>query len=102
MILGRGLLTALGLDLRFSENVIIGREKPYEGWSAPMVDISNNKFKYITDKNNKPEESFVNLYVNKCFESNNAKSPTRRMRKLLDAKYEKADLNKFIEEHNRW
>ena len=61
-----------------------------------MVDISNNKFKYITDKNNKPEESFVNLYVNKCFESNNAKSPTRRMRKLLDAKYEKADFNEVM------
>ena len=31
IILGRDLLTALGLDLKFFENVIIEREGPYEG-----------------------------------------------------------------------
>ena len=31
MILGRGLLTAPGLDLEFSKNVIIGGEGLYEG-----------------------------------------------------------------------
>ena len=31
MILGRDLLTALGLDLKFSENVIIDGEVTYEG-----------------------------------------------------------------------
>ena len=31
MILGRDLLTALVLDIKFSENVIIGGEGPYEG-----------------------------------------------------------------------
>ena len=31
MILGRYLLTALGLDLKFSENTIIVGEGPYEG-----------------------------------------------------------------------
>ena len=36
MILGRYLLTVLGLYLRFSENVIIGGEGPYEGCSAQM------------------------------------------------------------------
>ena len=60
IILGRYLLTALGLDIKFSENVIIGGEGPYEGCSEPMVDVSNYAFKYITDKTVKPEESFVN------------------------------------------
>ena len=41
MVLGREPLTALGLDLKFSDNFIIGREGPYEGCSAPMVDVSN-------------------------------------------------------------
>ena len=41
MILGRYLLTELGLDLKFSENVGIGGKGPYEGFSASMVDVSN-------------------------------------------------------------
>ena len=41
MILGRDLLTALGLDLKFSENIFIGGNGPYEGCSVPMVDLSN-------------------------------------------------------------
>ena len=41
MILGRDLLTSLGIDLNFTHNVIIGREGPYEGYSEPMVDIIN-------------------------------------------------------------
>ena len=63
MILGRYLPTALGLDLKFSENVIIGGEGPYKGYSTPMVDVSNYDFKSITDKTDKLEESFINSYV---------------------------------------
>ena len=31
MILGRDILTALGLDIKLSDNIIIGREVPYDG-----------------------------------------------------------------------
>ena len=55
MILGRDLLTTLGLDLKFSENVIIGGEGPYKWFSSNVVDISNYDFKSITDKTVKPE-----------------------------------------------
>ena len=96
IILGRDLLTTLGLDLKFSENVIIGGEGPYEGCSAPMVDVKKYNFKSITDKTVKPEESFLNLYVNECFESDNTISSTRIMRRILYAKYEKADLNEVM------
>ena len=48
MILGRDLLTALGLDLKFSESLIIGNEGPYEGFSSPMADLSNYDFKSLT------------------------------------------------------
>ena len=42
MILVKDPFTALGLDLKFSENFIHGKEGPYEGCSAPMVDVDNN------------------------------------------------------------
>ena len=38
MILGRDQLTALVMDLKFSDNIIIGGDGPYKGCSAPMVD----------------------------------------------------------------
>ena len=50
LIIVRYLLTALGLDLKFSENIVIVSEGPCEGLLAPMVDISNYDFKYLTYK----------------------------------------------------
>ena len=45
MILGRDLLTNLGLDLKFSENIILGGDGPFKGCSTPMVDASTYYFK---------------------------------------------------------
>ena len=87
MILVRDLLTELGLDIKFSDNTIIGGEVLYEGYLSTMVDISNYDFKYITDKIVKPEESFINLYVDECLEYDSTISSTRRMRIILDVKY---------------
>ena len=98
MILGRDLLTALGLDIMFSEIIINDGEVPYKGFSAPMVDVNNYDFNILTGKTVKPEESFINLYVSECFESESEISATLRMRRILDAKYEKADLNKVMTE----
>ena len=50
MILGRDLLTTLGLDLKFYENVIHSGEVPYNGCSAPMVDVNNDHFNILTSK----------------------------------------------------
>ena len=36
------------------------------------------------------------MYVSECFESESAISATRRIRRILDAKYEKVDLNKVM------
>ena len=44
MILGRDLLTALGLDLKFSENLIVGGEGPREGCLSTMDELSNYDF----------------------------------------------------------
>ena len=48
MILGRDLLTSLGMDLRFSENTIVDGEGPYAGCLVPMVDLSNYYFESLT------------------------------------------------------
>ena len=45
-----------------------------------------------------PEESLLNLYADECFESENTIRQTRQMRRILDAKYEKADPNKVMTE----
>ena len=93
-ILGRDLLTALGLYLKFLEKFIIGGDRPYEGWLATMVDVSNCDFTYLTDKTVKSEESFINSYFNECLESDITISSMRRICGILDAKYKKEDLNK--------
>ena len=51
MILGRDLLTALVLDLKFDENFINGGEGPYKGCSTPMVDVNNYNFGILTEEN---------------------------------------------------
>ena len=56
MILGRDLLNSLVLDIKFSENVIIGSDRPYEEFFSPMVDSINYHLTYITDKIVKLEE----------------------------------------------
>ena len=98
MILGRDLLTALGMDPEFSEKIIVGSEGPYEGCQAPMVDLSNYDFKYLTENIVKPEEYFINSYVDKCLKSESTIISTPIMRIILDAKYENYDLNKFMTE----
>ena len=98
IILGRDLITALVLDLKFYDNVMIGRHGPYEGCLSLMVGVNNYNFKYITDKTIKPKESFVNLFVHECLKPNSAKTSTRRMHRILDTKYEKSDLNNVMTE----
>ena len=96
MILGRDLMNVLGMGRNCSENVIHGGEGPYKGCSAPMVDVNNYGFNILMSKTVKPKEYFINAYVSECFEYESAISATLRIRRISDAKYEKADLNKFM------
>ena len=50
MIIGRDLLTALGLELKFYDPVIVGSKSPYEGCLSPMVDMINYDYAHLTDK----------------------------------------------------
>ena len=67
-----------------------------------MVDLSNYGFKSLAYKTVKLEEYFVNSYFDEYFEYVNATSSTCSMCRILDAKYEKADLNEVItKQHQR-
>ena len=96
MILGRGLLTSLGMDLKFSDNFIIGSNIQYEGLSAPMVDVSNYKFILLIDKTVNQEESFIISHINYCPKYQSTISSTRKMRRIQYAKFKKEDLNMII------
>ena len=89
MIIVRDILSELVPDLKFSDNIISVREGTHEGCSTPMVDVSNYDFNIITDKAVKLEEYFINLYVNECLEYESVISATRRMYRIIDAKYKK-------------
>ena len=79
IILGRDILTALGLDLKSPKHVIIGGDGPYEGCLEPIADITDYGFKPSTDKSIMTEESFIIIYVNECFKSEITVSSTCRM-----------------------
>ena len=98
MILGRYLLTALLLGLKFSENIILRGDGPCKGFSATMVDVITYDFKTLTVNKVKPEESFINVCVDKCLESKVTITSARRIRRILDVKYKNADLNKVMGE----
>ena len=46
-ILGRDMLTKLGLNLKFSEHVIKADDGPFKGSTAPMVDLGAYIFKIL-------------------------------------------------------
>ena len=94
MTVDRDLLTALGLDLKCSKNVILGGEGLYKGCSVPIVDVGNYDFNIIMSKIVKLGESFINTYANKCLEYGDSISATFIMHRILDSKYVKADLKR--------
>ena len=55
MILGRYLLTQLGLILKFSDHIIESDDGPFEGSTAPMVDLSTYEFKDLNTGEITPE-----------------------------------------------
>ena len=96
MILSRDLLTALGLGLNFSKQIIIESAGLYEGWSAPMIDVINYGFKPLTENILKPEEPFINAYFGKWLKSEGTMSSTFIMGRILYTKYKEYELNKVM------
>ena len=62
-----------------------------------MVDLGTYISKDLNTGKVTPEEYFTNDYVEEVYESEHVGTATKRLRLILDAKYEKADLHKVME-----
>ena len=62
-ILGRDILTALGLNLKFSYHAIESDDEIFIGSTASMVEMGVYEFKYLNKGKITPAESFMNSYV---------------------------------------
>ena len=63
MILGKYLITELGLNLKFSEHVIESGDGPFNGSTNSMVDLGTYIFKYLNTDKITPKEFFTDAYV---------------------------------------
>ena len=54
MVLGRDILTALGLNLKFSDHVIKVNGGPFKGSTIPMFDLGTYEFKDLNTGNITP------------------------------------------------
>ena len=69
MILGKYLLTELGLNLKLSEHVIEAYGGPFKESTTPMVDLGTYIFKVLNIEKNTPAESFTDAYVEEVYDS---------------------------------
>ena len=97
IILGWYILTELGLNLKFFDHIIEADDGPFKGSTTPMVDLGTYEFKILNTGEITPEESFTNAYVEEVYWLENVRTATKRLRVILDAKYEKADLHEVME-----
>ena len=96
IILRRYLLTELVLNLKFSEHVIEADDGTFEGSTTPMVDFVTYIFKYLNTEGITGKEYFNNAYVEGLYQSEHVFTDIKLLRVILDEKYEKADLHKFM------
>ena len=97
MILGRDLLTELVLNLKFYDRVIESDDRSFKGYTTPMVYLGMYEFKILNTGEITPEESFTNAYVDEVYDLEHVCTSTKLLRVILDAKYDKEDLRKFME-----
>ena len=69
MILGRNILTNLGLNIKCSYPIIEAYYGPFKGSTAPMVDLVMYEFKYLNTGKFSPEKFFMNAYTKEIHES---------------------------------
>ena len=62
-----------------------------------MVDLGVYVFKDLNTRRIKTANVFTNSYVEEVYDSEDVRTSTRRLRIILDAKYEKVDVNKVVE-----
>ena len=90
--MGRELPTYLGLDFKFTKNIIVGDYGPFEGFMAHLVDLVKHNFKFIYIDAITPEKYFMGVHVEEVRESENFRTYTKLIHTILDNIQEKADL----------
>ena len=96
MILVRDILLALGLTFSLSDHVIVSDNVTFKWSTSPTVDLGAHEFNYLNTGKIKSEEVFMNAYAEEIHKSEQVRTSTRRLRAILDDKYEKSDLNKVM------
>ena len=94
--LGIHLLTALRVNLNFSEYVINVNDGPLKGSSAPIVDQGAYEFKDLNIGKITPEWLFTNAYTNEIYKSEQVCTSTKILRTTLNAKNKKSDSSKAM------
>ena len=97
IILGRYLLTELGLNQKLSEHVIKVDDGTLNRFTTPMVDLGTYTFKILNTLEITPDESFTNYYAKEVYDSKHEHTATKELRLILYAKYEKTDLHKVMD-----
>ena len=100
VILVQDLFIELVLNLKFPEHIIKADDGTFKGSTTPMVDLGTYIFKILNTGEITPEESFTNSYVEEVYGSEHVRSATKQLCVILDAKYKKSDLHKFMETHD--
>ena len=85
------------MNLKFSEHVIEADDGPFNRSTTPMVDFGTYIFKDLNTGKITPEETFTNSYIDEVYGSEHVHTAKKRLRLILDAKYEKEDLRKVME-----
>ena len=96
IILGRCLLTQLGLNLRLSYHVIKSYDRTLKGTTGSMVDLGMYECKYLNIGKITPDESFKNYYLEEIHRLEQVRTYTKWLRVIFDAEHETEDLNKVI------
>ena len=96
MILGRYILTELGLNQNKIKHVIEASDGSFIGSTAPMVDLGAYLFKYLNTGKLNLKICFTGAYFKELYESEHVRTDTKILQVILDAKYEKANLHKVM------
>ena len=61
-----------------------------------MLNLGTYGFKYLETGKITPKELFMNAFAGEVYESEDIRTSTKQLRVILDAKYEKEDLNNIM------
>ena len=97
MILGRNLLTELGLNLKLSEHAIKYDDRPFKEYTPPMFNLVTYVLKYLNTQKITPEEQFTFANIEEVYDLEHVFTTTKLLRLIVDAKYKQEYLHQVME-----